>query len=225
MSLVIGFGVMLALAHFNNADIYLICKNYKSQVVSFIAGVSIAYLFLYFLPELTAGVKYLDKLLFTLMLIGFSVFHLLEKYFYQHAKKEKLLKDLREIHSVLFFIYHTLLGVVLVRVFEVGPRQGLLFFIPAFFHTAMSSVSLNEVHKSLKENFLTKLVLSVTPLIGVWIGLTFTIKETFFYGTLGFMGGALLYVVIRETLPKEEKGKPLWFVLGLLFYAVLLMIL
>ena len=81
-------GIALVIIHYYSELIHLhSTKRTTTSFLSFAAGISVAYLFLYLLPELTAGIKHLDNLLFFFLLAGFTLFHLVEKYIYQHSQK------------------------------------------------------------------------------------------------------------------------------------------
>ena len=58
--------------------------------------------------------------MFIFLLVGFSVFHLVEKLVYQHAEAARLAWELKEVHSIDFFIYHFIVGVALEDKFRVG---------------------------------------------------------------------------------------------------------
>jgi len=51
------------------------------------------------------------------------------------------------------------------------------------------------------------------------------ISEAGIVALLGLVGGALLYTVIRESLPRQMEGKPLFFVTGVLLFTVVVLML
>ena len=89
--LVIIFGIILTVVHYFSESIGAHFKKYRVKLVSFSAGVSIAYFFLMLMPEIYGGIESLDKFIFVYILIGFILFHLIEKYLYQHEEKERLI--------------------------------------------------------------------------------------------------------------------------------------
>ncbi len=222
MSVPIILGFILAFIHYFSEFFHNHCnKKLVGRLLSFVAGVSVSYLFLYLLPELTQGTKNLNMLLFFFLLTGFTFFHLIEKYVYQHETGNKRAKQLNEIHTITFFCYHVLVGVVLTRLAVLGMRNILLFFVPIALHSAISSFSLKEVHSSKHhESHIARIFLSLSPLFGVFFALRFGLADTYFYSSLGFLGGALLYIVIHDLIPRGKKGKPFFFFLGTFLYAV-----
>ena len=106
--LAVTFGVVLLFIHYFN---YLIAdhKKHHKQILSFSAGLSLAYIFLLLLPELYEGIEFAGKFLFVFVLMGTIGFHFAEKYIHQHVKKQELVRDLRIVHSIAFFTYHLMI--------------------------------------------------------------------------------------------------------------------
>lgn len=215
-------GVVLAVVHYFNDKIQPQDPLIRHKLVSFVAGISITYIFLLLLPEVYMGIESLDKFLFLFILAGFSCFHLIEKHIYQHTSKEILHEQLRAAHSTLFFAYHLVIGILLVELVTINLVSGLLFFIPILFHTAVSSASLKGIHVSIRERIILKLVLSCSTLFGVLLAYFVTIPSNVLHSFLGFVVGSMLYIVIRDSIPKETAGKAIYFVLGVVIYALII---
>ena len=197
-------------------------KN-KYRIMSFGAGVLLAYLILELLPQVFRGINILDNFPFIFILVGFSIFYLAEKYIYQHASKKRLLTELKEMHSVAFFIYYLIIGIIIFNITKKSILQGLLTTIPLIFHTTLGAASLNEIHPTIKENKLVKLILSFSPVAGFLLATFYPISETVNHYLLAFISGAFLYVITSEVIPKENKGDPVDFLLGLIIYTALIL--
>ena len=100
--------------------------------------------------------------------------------------------------------------------------DGFLLFIPLLFHTTLSSVSINELHHTIKEKTTLTIFLSSSVIMGAILAFSITISETLNHIFLAFIGGALLFIITREVIPKENKGDPLNFILGLSVYSLLI---
>lgn len=218
------FGIIMCVVHYYSDYIGQKLARHKTKWLSFASGISIAYLFLVLFPELYKGVQSLSKLVFIYVLIGFVMFHLTEKYIYQHAKRNQIMREIKEAHSITFFIYHLIVGIVIVRLTGMDAMVGLLFFMPLALHTAVGNLSLREIHKTVTENNLIRIFLSLSTLIGIFIAYYMEIRATVFYALLAFIIGAFLYIVIREEIPKERQGKPAYFITGLVLYLLIIII-
>jgi zinc transporter ZupT len=223
MLLEILLGVVLSAVHIFGEDIVNSYKKHdRHKILSFAAGISITYLFLQFLPELYIGVEVVNKVIFVYVLLGFILLHLREKYIYQHLESERLLYELKEAHSIAFFVYHFLLGIVVVQVIKINLVQGLLFYIPILLHAGVSNVALSELHYHIKEKFNVRLLLSLAPFSGVLVGLLVNISSFVHYMLLGFVAGALIYVIIRDILPEDRSGYVEYFIIGSILYALII---
>jgi len=99
---------------------------------------------------------------------------------------------------------------------------GVLFFIPILFHTALSSASLKGIHISIRKRIILKIVLSCSTLFGVLLAYFVMIPPHILHSFLGFVVGSLLYIVIRDSVPRETEGKAIYFVLGVVVYALII---
>ena len=105
---------------------------------------------------------------------------------------------------------------------QIDILKGALFFIPIFFHTALSSASLKGIHVSVREKIIIKTTLSFSTLFGVVLAYYVSIPAYIIYALLGFVVGSLLYVVIRDSIPEETQGKAIYFALGVVIYSIII---
>jgi zinc transporter ZupT len=217
------FGLIVVVVHYFS-DRIKEYKKYHKELLSFAAGISLTYLLLFLLPELYEGIKELQKFLFLFVLLGAVMFHVVEKYLYQHDKKKKLIADLSAVHAVSFFTYHFVIGVVTVNLLQQNYILGTLFFIPILTYTAVGQVSLKEIHAKVTEKKIVKLFLASSTLIGIIEAVFIQINAKVFYGLLGFVAGAMLYHVMRESIPSEKEGNALMFLLGAMIYTTLILL-
>lgn len=218
-------GLILAIVHFLSEKLHLLKRMHRMKFVSFSGGVFITYIFLHLFPTLFWDDITLSRVSLVFLLIGFSTFHLLEKYIYRHghADREEVKRELKEAHAVAFFAYHFIVGIIFVNILErLGTLDSILFFIPLAFITAVSSLSLKGIHGRVRQNFLVKLFLSISTLLGIVTALTFTLPTMLDSALLGYVIGALLFIVIVDSIPRERRGEPMFFILGIVLYSFLI---
>lgn len=198
-------------------------KKHK-HITSFAAGVSVAFLFLDMMPDFSS--KVFSPWAFVWILLGFSAYHLVEKYLYQHHAKRA---SFRQFHSGFTLLYHFALGVVLSQFARQSDFAALLFFIPLSLHLGVSSAVQHHIHPSLaqsmKKNVGLKLLYASAPLLGVIVCSIINLSLQAIIIFQGLAIGSLFFIVIRESLPRDSKGEPLWFVIGTFAYALLLWLL
>ena len=224
-AIAIATGLLLGTLHYFSENIELAAEPKRYRFISFGAGISIAYLFLHLLPHTYDAAIHLEEAVFVFLLLGFTLFHLSEKYIYQHIEQEKQARELKEIHSIMFFVYHFLVGIVFVDKFETGILEGILFMFPVALHTGLSQASLSKIHGEIRENIPIKIILSLSTLLGVVFAILVHVPDIMNNILVSFISGVLLYIIVKEFLPGKEKGRPLFFVLGLVLFSTLNVIL
>ena len=184
--------VVIGVVDFLSKRFHVKNKKYLHKVLSFSAGVSITYLLLELLPLFTEAAFKINKLLFVTLLFGFISHHLAEKQIYQHNVKHDLVKMLTLEEHVFYFVYHIILGTVLVTFTQNSVVQGLLLFFSIITFTAVSNLP-SLIHKSIKK----AIFLSSSTLIGVLIAISLWgfIPEWIEFSLVGFAAGVLLFTV------------------------------
>ncbi len=224
ITIAILFSLFLGAIHFWNEKLSFKKKETKAKTMSFVAGASVAYVFLYLLPDLYKGVAHINQWVFIFILLGFSLIHILEKYFYQHAKGEKRLLRLKEAHFFIFFLYYFIIGIIMVEFLKVNLWKGLLLFVPIVFYAAVSRISFEEIHIRLREQKFFRILLTLAALLGVFSA-SLILKQAFLYHILlALIIGAFIYIVLMDFITKEAKVKPGYFILGAGFYTLLIII-
>ena len=189
------FGGFVALRYRKHAHIF----------AGLTAGTLLGVIFLEIIPEIFEMST--DRLpLFTLVL-GFVLFHILEKIFsLHHSHEEHGHKHLASRGvAVWALILHSLLdGLSIGLAFQVSPEFGLLLAIGVIAHDfsdGFNTVSLTAHTKNAK---LFLLLDAIAPAIGVLIGLSLVIPEHFLGSILGIFAGILLYVSTSDILPEAH---------------------
>jgi|TARA_Y100000310_G_scaffold241949_1_gene246096 hypothetical protein len=192
-------------------------KHFHAELISASAGVAITYLFMDLFPRFANGLPREHNYLFLTVLLGFGLLHIVEKFLYQHYSKSKLRKELAIEGSVVTAIYHFFIGIVLVSLITQDPTEGVLFFLPIFLYTSLSTLHVHSPkYKSIR------FVVALATLAGVLFAQRNPINPLIGTALLGVIIGALCYTVTRHSLPTGRAGKPFYFVLGALAYVILL---
>lgn len=222
MTIAILLSLFLGAVHFWNEKIFFKTEAIKAKTMSFIAGASVAYVFLYLLPDLYKGITHINQWIFIFILLGFSLIHVLEKYLYQHATGEKLLLRLKEAHFSIFFLYYFIIGIVLTDFLKISSWKGLLFFVPIVFYAAVSRVSFEKVRIRLREQRFFRILLSLATFLGVLSAAIISKNTILYHLLLAFITGSFFYIVIMDFIPREAKGRPEYFLLGVGLYTLLI---
>lgn len=217
--------VLLSAAQFLSDRINIERSRYREHLISFAAAISITYLLFNFLPK-----AYTESSGFTLFLpliTGFAFIHLLEKFFYKEYAARFSLKKVKtyhdELHFLVLFIYHFVIGAVLVGLLETDLKSGMLFLPPLMMFSTIGNWSLH--HAYLQQIPYRRMLLASSTILGALFSkssLNSPLIETMM---VNFAAGILLFMVVRESIPAPKQGKPLTFVAGIVVYTLMLFLL
>lgn len=212
---------VLSIIDFITEGLFLKASPAKMKFISASAGVSVSYIFLILLPEIYSGSLKISRVLFLTILFGFGIFHIIEKYIRQNFTGPALRKEHRLVHSITSFVYFFVVGFLLVKLAQGNSNlHAFLLFIPIALHIVIDSLP----RRHTKKQHLRALSAS-SPFLGALTASVFDVGNMGNVALLGIVGGALLYTVVRESLPREREGKPLYFIMGLLLFTVLVLLL
>ncbi len=211
--------VILFLAHYLGVKWDIKSRKNIEIVQSIAAGLSVGYVFLILLPEISRLGQETRIETMAVTLLGFVFFHALLKFVFRarNLKKKHFLLD--EIHLLAVGVYHFVLTFSLTELLKNNLVEGFVLLFLIAIHNALSEISYHELHheenKSLKTPtiFLTTMAGALVPAFGFVSPLMRVLM-------FSFTAGAIIYIAIREELPEGKQGNPLFFILGALFFFV-----
>lgn len=218
------FPLLLSTAQFLSDKINIERSRFRQHLASFGAAIAITYLLLVLLPEAYRnGFTVPD---YIPLLLGFVAIHLLEKFVYKKFSGKYSLHKLRtyhdELHAAIIFAYHFMIGAILMNILAGNLRAGLLFLPPLLMFTTIGNWSVH--HHYVTQNHPLRLVLASSTLLGSLSALAFTYPASLQRLFISLVGGILLFIIVRESLPKEKEGKPGLFVFGVIAYTLLIVL-
>ncbi len=224
MNYLVPFALVLSLSlvQFLSDRINIERSRYREHLISFAAAISITYLLFSFLPKAYRESSGLT--LFVPLIAGFAFIHLLEKFFYGtyaarfSIKKVKTYHD--ELHFLVLFIYHFVIGAVLIDLLEVDVTSGLLFLPPLMMFSTIGNWSLH--HAYLHQIPYRRLFLASSTVLGALFAnssLNSSLTEQIM---VNFAAGILMFMVVRESLPNQKEGKPVLFLIGIALYTAII---
>ncbi|AJF60596.1 MAG: hypothetical protein J4224_02025 [Candidatus Diapherotrites archaeon] len=215
---IFGFAVLLAIVHIFSGKLGEHVEKYHSQLLSFSAGLFITYIFLVVMPEVFRAIKIIGDNVFIILVLGFAVFHIAEKYIYQHIKNRKdLMTDLAELHVAGFFADQFVVGMALFFAFQFEDIiTGAVIFIPLLIHSFSSAISLQHIQEHFNKNRLLNFVLSIAPIAGVAVALLLSPYPIIYHNFFSFVIGGIIYIAIRDMIPDKDKGDIKFFVFGVI---------
>lgn len=215
--------LILSAVHFFFEEYVEKLRKYDVAFISFSGGLFVSYLFLSLFPEIIDGFIFLGGNIFFALFWGFVIFHIVEKYIYKHTSETNVKKRIVSLYTFGFFVNHFIIGVALVFIFRFRTLEFFyLSLIPVFFHIISSSLVIEHLHKGVRESLPGRLVSSGSIFLGAIAALLINLPLKVFFAVFAFIIGTLFYIIVRDTLPKYKEGKPVFFMVGVILYLLLL---
>lgn len=227
MNYLFPFALVLSLSavQFFSDRISIERSRYREHLISFAAAIAITYLLFNFLPK-----AYMESSGFTLfipLITGFAFIHLLEKFFYREYVARFSIKKVRtyhdELHFLVLFIYHFVIGAVLIGLLETDLKSGLFFLPPLMMFSTIGNWSLH--HAYLQQIPYRRMFLASSTVLGALFAKSSLSSPLIEAVMVNFAAGILLFIVVRESIPSPKQGKPITFVAGIVLYTLMLFLL
>lgn len=156
---------------------------------------------------------------------------------YKIKIQNKINKELTNFRTITDYIYHFLVGIILIGLLRIELVGAILFFIYALFRTVVTKRS--EAHliftdleiydeQKFNQKTIIRYLSCGSALTGIIIGLIinffFPVNLELLFIFYSFISGVILYVIVREVIPEKEKGDPVKFIIGLVGFAIIIII-
>jgi len=194
-------------------------KNKMHGIMAFAAGVLLGVVSFDVIPEIIELIKENDfKAIDAMMalVVGFLVFHILEKTILIHCGHEHDYAEHKHpkvgILSALALISHSFMdGIGIGLGFQINSVTGILVAIAVISHDftdGMNTVTMMLSHNNSTNKSKKFLILdSLAPVLGAVSTLFFTVSSYFLMIYLGFFAGFLLYIGASDILPEAHSEK------------------
>lgn len=202
-------------------------KNKLHLIMGFTAGVLLGVVSFEIFPEIIFQVNennFNSIYPMIALVIGFLLFHILEKTIVIHHAHEGDYALHKHPHvgvfSAIALIGHSFIdGVGIGLGFQINPAVGLLVAIAVISHgftDGMNTITLMLAnHNSLKKAKIFLLFNASAPVLGVLSTLLFVVPSHFLIWYLGFFAGFLLYIGASDILPEAHSKHSSFKLIGL----------
>ena len=229
--------IALALIHLYSGRLRFLEELPRSRWLSMAGGVSVAYVFVHLLPDLsehqeaisdTGAFKFLEHHVYLMALVGLTVFYGLERLVMQQPppgseKDQTTDMGVFWVHMTSFSLYNGLIGYLLVHREETGVRSLFFFFIALGLHFVVNDFALREDHQSTYHRT-GRWFLAAAIVAGWLIGIATEISEAAIAVLFAFLAGGIILNVLKEELPEERQSRFWAFALGAGAYTILLVL-
>lgn len=236
------FAIGFVLIHLFSKRLKLLKVLPRSRFLSVAGGISVAYVFLHLLPELSifqeelqgelenSSLRFLENHIYLIAMIGMVTFYALEQSVKTSKRKPKQARQPKSgsgvfwIHIITFALYNSVIGYLLVRE-EYGDPWGMfLFFIAMGVHFITNDKGLRATHQEEYDQY-GRWLLAIAILIGWGMGAFADVHEWIISVLTALLAGGVILNVLKEELPEERESSLLAFCVGLTSYSILLLFL
>jgi hypothetical protein len=216
-------------------------KKVYRRIISLSSGIAIAYVFMAFLPELSeASALFVEQTqhlslispehrVYGASLLGFVLFYGIEYIAWppassQEAPEEDPKERIRFVATIAAYsLYAGLICYLLVHSLEGGYTKEAIYTVAMALHFTSLRYSLWNEYGDIFGR-LGKNIMGVSCLAGWLIAVFLPQPLTVIITLLGFVSGGVIMTTMMEELPEEKEGHFLYFFLGAVFYAGLLIL-
>lgn len=226
------FSIITFISTFVGGLLALKFKDKLHQIMAFTAGVLLSVVFFELMPEIyeLVNVTQIDtKLVMISLVVGFLLFHILEKTILIHHSHEEDYAHHKHpkvgVLSALALAGHSFMdGVGIGLGFQISDAVGLLVALAVISHDftdGMNTVTLMLTHRNTEKKSRYLLLLdAAAPVLGALSTLFFTVSDRFLVLYLGFFAGFLLYIGASDILPEAHSNKSSYKLIGLTLLGV-----
>lgn len=232
--------IALAITHLFAKNLRWLQVIPRSRWLSFGSGVSVAYVFVHILPELSerqaaiqtelnSQLLFLEHHTYLIALVGVTLFYGLERLAKQSRRENQAAGegDVADqyvfwLHMVSFTVYNALIGYLLLHRESQNWISLLIFAVAMGLHFLVNDYGLRQDHKKSYDRF-GRWILAIAIVVGWVIGSGTEIPSVAIAILFAFLAGAVVLNVLKEELPEERESRFSAFALGAVSYTALLL--
>ncbi len=229
---------LFALIFLFGTKVHIIKIKHHRSLLSFAAGVAIAYVFVHLLPELsrasdvfikTSGFK--SELLasyhvYIAAMFGFIIFFGLNHMVKRSPKDES--QNTRPLifhtHIIGFAVYVWLVTYLMLRGIGEELTSITLYAIAMGLHFCSIDHELYREHATIYSSY-GRYILAIAALLGWAVGFFVELPKPIIITLLGVISGGIIVNSMLTELPRDQAGKFIPFLFGGIFYSALLLFL
>ena len=233
--------VGLALVHIIAGRLRFLTYVPRSRSLSFAGGVSVAYVFVHLLPELTDAQESLSRAaselalvaerhVYLIALLGLATFYGLDALALrsrQHqqstAREDRTGTGVFAVHIASFALYNALIGYLLLHRESSTDTALLIYTVAMGLHFVVNDAALRHHHKD-RYDSLGRWIVAAAVVGGWGVGLATEIHDAAIATLVGFLAGGVILNVLKEEVPRESQSRFSPFAAGLAFYSAVLLI-
>ncbi len=132
-----------------------------------------------------------------------------------------IIPEQNAIFEAIALITHSLMiGILVALIFSEYPLEvSFIIMIPFVIRAFTVAFSAEQIMEDLnkKPEKIFRILSIIAPSLGAFVGVFLVLSEVAFFIIFAFALGLVLFTVIRDMIPLGKKGKPMFFIIGIIF--------
>ncbi|MHA1556929.1 MAG: hypothetical protein ACTSPM_08365 [Candidatus Heimdallarchaeota archaeon] len=132
-----------------------------------------------------------------------------------------IIPEQNAIFEAIALVTHNLMiGILVALIFSEYPLEvSFIILIPFVLRAFTVAFSAEQIMEDLnkKPEKIFRILGVITPSLGALVGVFLVLSEIAFFVIFAFALGLVLFTVIRDMIPLGKKGKPMFFIIGIIF--------
>lgn len=235
--------IILAMVHLFGGRLAIWMSDSHHRWLSVGGGVTVAFVFLYLLPELEyfhqvlsdhGATDLVEELLYLTGLVGVTIYYSLEHLAFRVRESSSDQDDDKDsplfghdyvfwLHMGWYGVYNIIIGALL----SVGTQettQGLwLYGVAIAIHFLTVDASMRSHHRHVYHRT-GRWLLAAAVIVGWGLGVALTLPPEMIALAMGFLFGGLLINSIKDELPSSDRARVFPFLVGVVVASVLLVL-
>ncbi len=225
--------LLLSIAHAIGHQLNLRDWRYSDSAQSFASGFAIGFIFLVLIPEVILlenqmePQQTLSRDSFEAMFMtfaGFVLFHVALKYLDQHPELPRRRMLNVQVHLAVIAGYNLLVAFSLTQLAKENLIQSLLFTLLFGFHLAISELA-EHGKAGVLRNRIKLVVLTIAVCLGSLLTYVQSINAQATAILFALAAGGVIYIAVREEIPWQDNGRPIFFLVGSVLVSVIVVLL
>ena len=212
------FLLIVSILKYFEEKVCLACYDEDHKIISFIVGATVVSLFVELLNDIYLRIHDTHSLIVLLLPFAFIMLMLVERHIREHIDDYKKGSELQVLMKTLSFFAGILIRMVAAFYPQENMFEAVIFLGILTSYHFISAISVHFIHekqsKDGKESFFGRILLVLSPFYGFAAVYFLNPSEIVNVSILTFFGCALIYVIIKEVLPKGKGTKISYFLAG-----------
>ncbi|MCA9397633.1 hypothetical protein KC573_02290 [candidate division WWE3 bacterium] len=204
---------LLIIGHILTFNINLLTKKYASILKSFAAGFSITYVFMILFPEVYS--HHTNSLYSPTILVlgGFILFHVTHSFVFKHHETKNRIFLLDEIHLLIAGFYNFLIAFSIVDLMKIDAINGTIVGVLLVLHALLIDITNTDMTRHTPSKIKLCIILAGSILGSIISYMEFS-NDAVTTLIFSITAGAMIYITIREEIPKFNNSRPGYFIVG-----------